>query len=130
MASCRSATRRATSSSTSRDNWTYGYYTIEGRQIFFGGTPDAVNGTDCQIAYYGEVPVFADTQQSWVYTKYPSLYLSAALMHAYLHAVGEEQKAGNKAAHRGHDHEAQRRTICAPRRAARASPRSRIRSFG
>ena len=35
------------------------------------------------------------TQDSWVYTKYPSLYLSAAMMHAYLHAVGEEQNAAN-----------------------------------
>ena len=32
---------------------------------------------------------------SWVYTKYPNLYLSAAMMHAYMHAVGEEQNAAN-----------------------------------
>ena len=76
-----------------RDNWTYGYYTLEGRQIYFGGCPDTVNGQTFKIAYYGEVPVFADDQDSWVYTKYPSLYLSAALMHAFLHAVGEEDKA-------------------------------------
>ena len=76
-----------------RDNWSYGYYTIEGRQIYFGGCPDTVNGVTFKIAYYGEVPVFADDQDSWVYTKYPSLYLSAALMHAFLHAVGEEDKA-------------------------------------
>jgi hypothetical protein len=77
-----------------RDNWAYGYYTIEGSDIFIGGTPDAVNGQTVKIAYYGEVPVFSDTQQSWIYTKYPSLYLYASLMHADLHAVGEEDKAG------------------------------------
>jgi hypothetical protein len=69
------------------------YYTYVGTQIFFGGTPDPVDGTVYKLAYYGEVPVFSDTQPSWVYTKYPSLYLSCALMHAYLHAVGEEQAA-------------------------------------
>jgi hypothetical protein len=72
----------------------YGYYTIEGRQIFLGGTVDSTEGTELQIAYYGEVPTLSDAQQSWVYTKYPSLYLHAALMHADLHAVGEEQSAG------------------------------------
>ena len=37
--------------------------------------------------------MFADDTPSWIYAKYPSLYLSAALMHAFLHAVGEEDKA-------------------------------------
>ena len=77
------------------DKYTVRYYTIEGRTIFFGGTPDATEGIEYRIAYYGEVPVLSDTQQSWLYTKYPSLYLHAALMHADLHAVGEEQNAGN-----------------------------------
>jgi hypothetical protein len=76
-------------------NWAYGYYTIQGRQIFFGGPPDTINGTTFKIAYYGEVPVFADDVDSWVYTKYPNLYLFCALMHADLHAVGEEQNAAN-----------------------------------
>jgi hypothetical protein len=77
------------------DNWAFGYYTIQGRQIYFGGSPDAVNGISYKLAYFGEVPVFADATPSWVYTKYPNLYLFAALMHADLHAVGEEQSAGN-----------------------------------
>jgi hypothetical protein len=72
----------------------YGYYTIEGRQIYFGGHPDAINGIPYRISYYGEVPVFSDDQDSWVYTKYPSLYRYAALINADLHAVGEEQQAG------------------------------------
>ena len=75
------------------DKWAVNFYTIEGRQIFFGGTPDAVEGIQFQISYYGEVPVFSDTVDSWIYTKYPNLYLSAAMMHAYMHAVGEEQQA-------------------------------------
>jgi hypothetical protein len=79
------------------DKWAQNFYTIEGRQIYFGGCPDDVNGIQYQISYFGEVPVFSDTQDSWLFTKYPSLYLSAALMHAYMHAVGEEaQAAGAK----------------------------------
>ena len=74
-------------------NTTYGFYTIQGRTLFFGGPVDAVEGTTFQLNYYAEVPVFSDTQSSWVYTKYPSLYLSAAMMNAFLHAVGEEDKA-------------------------------------
>jgi hypothetical protein len=77
------------------DSWAYGYYTIEGREIFFGGAPDTVNGIAYTIAYYGEVPVFSATQDSWIFSKYPNLYLFAALMHADLHAVGEEQSAAN-----------------------------------
>ena len=74
---------------------TWMYYTIVGTTMFFGGEPDPVDGTEYMLAYYGEVPVFSDTQQSWVYSKYPNLYLSAAMMHAYMHAVGEEQNAAN-----------------------------------
>lgn len=80
---------------TTVDNWAQNFYTIEGRQIFVGGTPDTVNGRVLKIVYYGEVPVFADAVPSWIYAKYPSLYLYAALMHADLHAVGEEQTAAN-----------------------------------
>ena len=71
-----------------------GFYTIEGRQIFIGGSPDTTEGTTVRIDYYGEVPVFADDTPSWVYTKYQALYRYAALMHADLHALGEEQTAG------------------------------------
>ena len=73
---------------------TLGKYTIQGRQIYIGGAPDAVNGQTVRIHYYGEVPAFSDTQDSWVYTKYNSLYRCCALMHADLHAVGEEAQAG------------------------------------
>jgi hypothetical protein len=78
-----------------QDSASWQYYTLEGRVMFFGGTPDPVNGVVYKIAYYQEVPVFSDAQTSWVYTKFPSLYLFAALMHADLHAVGEENQAGN-----------------------------------
>jgi hypothetical protein len=80
---------------TQRDTHTWMYYTIVGGTIFFGGTPNPVDGTAFRISYYGEVPVLSDAQTSWIYTKYPQLYLFAALMHADLHAVGEEQQAGN-----------------------------------
>lgn len=78
-----------------RDTHTWMYYTLVGTQIYFGGTPDPVDGTEFKLTYYAEVPVFSDTQTSWVYTKYPNLYLSAAMTYAYLHAVGEEQNAAN-----------------------------------
>ena len=77
------------------DSKTSQYYTLEGRSIYFGGVPDPVNGTTYKIVYYGEVPQFSDAQTSWVYAKHPQLYLFAALMHADLHAVGEEQSAAN-----------------------------------
>ena len=75
--------------------WTVKYYTIEAGQIFFGGTPDAVDGRTFKISYYGQVPIFADLNPSWLYTKYPDLYLTACLSWAALHAVGEEQSAVN-----------------------------------
>jgi hypothetical protein len=80
---------------TSATQQTWRFYTLIGRTIYFGGQPDEVNGTPYKIAYYAEVPVFADATPSWVYSKYPSLYLYAALMHAELHAIGEEQSAAN-----------------------------------
>lgn len=73
---------------------TFGRYTIEGRTIYFGGPIDATQGTAFRMHYYAEVPAFSDTVDSWIYTKYPSLYLYAALMHSEMHAVGEEDKAG------------------------------------
>jgi hypothetical protein len=76
------------------DKWAWNHYTVEGRTIFFGGTPDDTEGRQFQIYYFAEVPIFSDTQASWIYTKYPSLYLSAALMYAYMHAIGEEAQAG------------------------------------
>ena len=75
------------------DNNALNYYTIQGRQIFLGGTPNTTEGQILKLTYYGEVPVFSDVTPSWIYTKYPSLYLFAALMHADLHAVGEENQA-------------------------------------
>ena len=75
------------------DKWSQGTYSIEGRQLFLGGCLDTVNGLTVRLSYYGEVPAFADDTDSWVYTKFPNLYLSAAMMHAYMHAVGEEQAA-------------------------------------
>jgi hypothetical protein len=78
-----------------RDTHTWMYYTIVGGVIHFGGTPDPLDGTEFRIAYYGEVPTLTDVQTSWVYTKHPQLYLFASLMHADLHAVGEEQGAAN-----------------------------------
>jgi hypothetical protein len=83
---------------TTRDDQSSGamtnrYYTIEGTEIYFGGVPDKINGTTYKIAYFAEVPVLSDTQSSWLYTKYPSLYMYGTMMNAAMHAVGEEQSA-------------------------------------
>jgi hypothetical protein len=73
----------------------FGYYTIVGRTITFGGNPDTIEGIPYQIVYFAEVPPLNDMADSWVYTKYPNLYLWAALGNAALHAVGEEAQASN-----------------------------------
>jgi hypothetical protein len=78
----------------SDDGGAYGLYTIEGRTIYIGGAPNDTEGQTIRIDYYAEVPVFADDTPSWVYSKYQSLYRCAAVMHADLHAVGEEAAAG------------------------------------
>lgn len=75
------------------DKQAFGYYTVTGRQLILGGTPDPLNGILLLMSYYGEVPVFADDNPSWLYTKFFSLYLNAARMFAKGHAVGEEQTA-------------------------------------
>jgi hypothetical protein len=76
-------------------NSTWLNYTIEGLTIYFGGVPDEVEGTLFQMNYYQEVPVLSDTPlvPSYIYTKYPWLYLMAALSFSGFHAVGEEQTA-------------------------------------
>jgi hypothetical protein len=70
-------------------------YTIEGNQIYFSGPPDDINGITYKLVYFGEVPVFSDTVDSWIYDKYQSMYRNAAMISANLHAVGEEQNAAN-----------------------------------
>ena len=107
-----------------------GHYTIEGRQIFIGGAPDTIEGNVVRIDYYAEVPVFADDVPSWLYSKYGSMYRYAALMHADLHAVGEEQTSSLLK----QLCEDQIAKLNAQHRYSRASgsrlSRSRIRSFG
>ena len=115
---------------TTVDNWSYGFYTIQGRQLFVGGPPDTVNGQVVKLTYYGEVPVFSDTQPSWIYDKYPGLYLSAATMFACLHAVGEEDKA-MAAKQLAEDMITKLNALHATSRASGSRvTRSRVRSFG
>ena len=115
---------------TTVDNWAYGFYTIQGRQIFIGGVPDTVNGQTLKITYYGEVPVFSDTVESYIYTKYPSLYLNAAAMYAFLHGVGEEDKAA-AAKQLVEDGITKLNALHATSRASGSRvTRSRVRSFG
>lgn len=78
-----------------RDWSAYGYYTTVGRVMNFGGPPEALEGISYRMNYFQEVPPLNDTTDSWVYTKYPNLYLWASLSNAALHAVGEEASAAN-----------------------------------
>ena len=113
-----------------QDECAVGIYTIEGRQIFIGGLPNNTEGRTIRIDYYQEVPVFSDTTPSYIYTKYPGLYLNTALYRAALHAVGEEQTAANYK--QMSDETIQK--LNAAHRYARASgsrlSRTRTRSFG
>ena len=73
---------------------TLGKYTIEGSTLWFGGMPDAVNGVLYRMAYYQAVPAMAVTGSSWVYTKYPRIYLLASLNPTPdFHMDGQEDKA-------------------------------------
>ena len=82
------------------------------------------------ISYYGEVPVFAAIGISWVFTKYPSLYLYGALMHAYLHAVGEEVTAWGRRSMTEDMIKSSTTTICGAKASGSRLTRSRVRSFG
>ena len=115
---------------TTTDNWMYGFYTIQGRQIFIGGTPDTINGQTLKITYYGEVPDFIQDDSSWVYQKYGTLLLNATMMAAYLHAVGEEDKAAG-AKQLCEDMIQKLNALHATSRASGSRlVRSRVRSFG
>lgn len=111
------------------DKNSFMYYTLEGRTMFFGGSPTP-ESVAYKVWYYAEVPVFSDTQDSWVYTKYPSLYLYAALMHSDLYAVGEETKAANlKQLVEGQIQKLNAAHLAAKTSGSRVT-RSRVRSFG
>ena len=94
-------------------------------------TPDTVNGQTLKLTYYGEVPVFSDTQESYIYDKFPSLFLSAATMFSCLHAVGEEDKATGGEAALTEDTIQKLNALHATSRASGSRvTRTRTRSFG
>ena len=67
-------------------------YTLVGTQIFFGGTPDPVNGTVYRLAYYGEVPVLSDTQTSFDLHQVSEPLSVAALYHADSMLLGRSSR--------------------------------------
>ena len=93
---------------TTVDNWAYGFYTIQGARSWVGGSPDTINGQIVKLTYYGEVPVFSDATPSWVYSKYPALFLEGGDDVLVPACGGRGQGRGREAAGRGHDHEAER----------------------
>ena len=83
-----------------------------------------------KLTYYAEVPVFSDTQESYIYTKYPALFLETATMFSCLHAVGEEDKAAG-AKQLAEDTITKLNALHATSRASGSRvTRSRVRSFG
>ena len=80
-----------------RDNWTYGYYTIEGRQIYVGpAVPTRSTGKRSRSPITAKSPSSPTPRRAGSTRKYPNLYLDAALMHAALHAVSEQSAANFK----------------------------------
>lgn len=70
-----------------------GTYTITGNYIAFGGPVDLVEGNTVEMAYYGMIPKLGD-DPTWLITKYPSLYLHAALSAASAYGIEDERAIG------------------------------------
>lgn len=69
-------------------------YTIEGDQILFGPTPDAVYTVN--IYYYGRFSALATASTNWLLTNHPSVYLYACLMQACLYVKDATRAAEYK----------------------------------
>ena len=98
------------------DHSATGTYTIEGRQLFIGGPPDSTEGQTVRIDYYGEVPVFSDTQPSWSFT--PNIRHCTDTLRADARRSARDWRRTNvfdaETIVRGHDHQAQRQlALCA-----------------
>ena len=91
----RSSTSRGPSSSPLRTNAQLAFTPSRAGRSSSAACLTASKDRRFRIDYYQEVPVFSDTTPSYIYTKYPGLYLNTALYRAALHAVGEEQTAAN-----------------------------------
>jgi len=57
-------------------------YSIEGRRLLYGQTPDA--DLPLAVRYYAQLPVLDDSTTTWLLTKAPSVYLYAALVEGAL----------------------------------------------
>ena len=75
------------------DKWSIGHYSVEGRQMFFGGTPEATEGMKYQIFYFAELPVFADTSQQ-LDVHQVSINLPLGCVDARLHACCRRRGPG------------------------------------
>lgn len=75
-------------------------YAVSGRFLLIGGEPDAVNGKTIELHYFGAVPTFVD-EDTWLYTKYSSLYMAAVMTPASMrmqepeNAVAYEAQVSN-----------------------------------
>lgn len=68
---------------------TTGRYTIIGNYLVISN-PDAVNGSNVEIAYYQTIPPLGDTP-NWVTTYYSQLYTIATLHVAAMYAIEDER---------------------------------------
>lgn len=57
-------------------------YSIEGRRLLYGQTPDA--NLDLSVRYYAQLPVLDDSTTTWLLEKAPSVYLYASLVEGAL----------------------------------------------
>lgn len=62
-------------------------YYWSGTTLYAGG--DSLNGSDLSVTYYGQVPAFTSAD-TWLYTKYYSLYLAMAVSAGYVYAHAED----------------------------------------
>lgn len=64
-------------------------YTIEGDNVLFGPIPDGVYTVD--IVYYAKFATLATNSTNWLMTNHPNVYLSAALIEAFMYIQNPEQ---------------------------------------
>ena len=69
-------------------NGTPSFYTLEGDQILFGPTPDAVYSIN--LMYYARLAALSVTPTNWLLTAHPNIYLFAALAEAGDYTANDE----------------------------------------
>lgn len=72
------------------------YYSITGRYILVGGPPTPTVPVTLEISYYASVPPLL-TDDTWLQTKYPDLFLPAVMVSASAFGVEDQRAQGFEA---------------------------------